>query len=133
MIRSTVKQNDAIICLWEKSYLSKLKYFALFAGFMKRTFVECDAGKIGSHCEIVCPYPFYGKQCLSKCNCSKDHCDTANGCIGIHVFYIRSFSIYKHSKSLTRNANDIYYLTYFCHFRVDYTRLAGGTFSDFIS
>lgn len=54
---STVHQNDAIICLWDKSYLSKLKYFALFAGFMKRAFVECVAGTIGRHCEIVCPYP----------------------------------------------------------------------------
>nr|XP_019919328.2 uncharacterized protein LOC105319439 isoform X2 [Crassostrea gigas] len=43
---------------------------------------QCEAGTIGPRCEIVCPYPWYGKQCLSKCNCSKDHCDTANGCIG---------------------------------------------------
>lgn len=76
-----------------KSYLSKLKYFALFAGFIKRTFVECDTGTIGPHCEIVCPYPWYGKQCLSKCNCSKDHCDTADGCIGICRLIVKHRSI----------------------------------------
>lgn len=42
---------------------------------------RCAAGKIGSRCEIVCPYPWYGKQCLSKCHCSEDQCDPADGCI----------------------------------------------------
>lgn len=41
----------------------------------------CEAGQIGAQCEIVCPYPWYGKQCLSKCQCSEDRCDPAEGCI----------------------------------------------------
>lgn len=46
---------------------------------MKHAFTECEVGKIGPHCEIACPYPWYGKKCLSKCNCSGDHCDPADG------------------------------------------------------
>lgn len=68
---------------------------------MKHAFTECEAGQIGPRCEIVCPYPMYGKQCLSKCNCSKDHCDPADGCIGIHAhMYFKDFDnelILKHS------------------------------------
>nr|XP_019919330.2 N-acetylglucosamine-1-phosphodiester alpha-N-acetylglucosaminidase-like [Crassostrea gigas] len=41
---------------------------------------KCDAGKFGAYCEHECPYPWYGKQCLSKCNCSDDRCDPADGC-----------------------------------------------------
>lgn len=60
---------------------------------MKHAFTECEVGKIGPHCEIACPYPWYGKKCLSKCNCSEDHCDPADGCIGIHVhMYITDFN-----------------------------------------
>lgn len=55
---------------------------------MKHAFTECEAGTIGSQCEIVCPYPWYGKQCLSTCNCSEDQCNPAEGCIGIHVLNI---------------------------------------------
>lgn len=47
--------------------------------------LECEAGKIGPQCEIVCPYPWYGKQCLSKCLCSENHCDPVDGCIGLGI------------------------------------------------
>lgn len=48
----------------------------------KCTYSECETGKIGPHCEIECPYPYYGKRCLSKCYCSKHQCDVAYGCTG---------------------------------------------------
>lgn len=54
----------------------------------KLLYSECEAGTIGAHCEIVCPYPWYGKQCLSKCRCGEDRCDPAKGCIGIFLLYI---------------------------------------------
>lgn len=61
---------------------------ALFVSILKQVYKndflpECYAGTIGPQCEIVCPYPWYGKQCLSKCLCSEEHCDPAAGCIGI--------------------------------------------------
>lgn len=59
----------------------------------ENVFTECETGKIGPKCEIVCPYPWYGKRCLSKCNCREDHCNPADGCIGIHVhMYIINLS-----------------------------------------
>uniref|UniRef100_A0A8W8JCK9 Uncharacterized protein n=1 Tax=Magallana gigas TaxID=29159 RepID=A0A8W8JCK9_MAGGI len=45
-----------------------------------RGHTECDAGTFGPKCEHVCTYPHYGKLCLPKCNCSKDHCSPVNGC-----------------------------------------------------
>lgn len=72
-----------IACCYSKTGVKKIEYF----------FPECDAGTIGPHCEIVCPYPWYGKQCLSKCNCSKDHCDPADGCIGICRLIVKHYSI----------------------------------------
>lgn len=52
---------------------------------MQHTYLECtdrkcDPGTFGPKCEHVCPYPHYGNQCLSECNCSKDHCNPVNGC-----------------------------------------------------
>lgn len=47
--------------------------------------LECDVGKIGPQCEIVCLYPWYGKQCLSKCQCSGNHCNPVGGCIGLGI------------------------------------------------
>ncbi|XP_011415281.3 uncharacterized protein [Magallana gigas] len=66
---------------------------------------QCDAGTIGPHCEIVCPYPWYGKQCLSKCNCSKDHCDPADGCIE----WTTQVLLPKHTSTVSRSEglNDI--------------------------
>lgn len=48
----------------------------------KCTDTKCDVGTFGPKCEHVCPYPHYGKLCLSECNCSKDHCNPVNGCYG---------------------------------------------------
>lgn len=44
------------------------------------TDTKCDAGTFGPKCEHLCPYPYYGKLCLSECNCSRDHCNHVNGC-----------------------------------------------------
>lgn len=53
--------------------------------YKNNAFPECDAGRMGPHCEMVCPYPWHGIQCMFKCSCSKDHCDPSDGCIGIFI------------------------------------------------
>eukprot|EP00105_Crassostrea_gigas_P006794 XP_011420847.1 PREDICTED: protein draper-like [Crassostrea gigas] len=42
--------------------------------------IGCRAGTFGPRCDMSCPYPQYGHNCLSKCSCTEDHCNTADGC-----------------------------------------------------
>lgn len=39
-------------------------------------------GYTGQNCEIVCPFPSYGLDCQSVCNCTETTCDHVNGCRG---------------------------------------------------
>lgn len=41
---------------------------------------QCNYGKYGPRCEKVCPFPWYGRLCVSKCNCTQDYCDPVYGC-----------------------------------------------------
>lgn len=51
------------------------------------SYTECKDGKIGRRCEIDCPFPWYGRQCLSRCNCIQYYCDSTYGCIGKYISY----------------------------------------------
>lgn len=42
----------------------------------------CDKGYTGQNCEDVCPFPGYGVDCQSMCNCTETQCDPVNGCKG---------------------------------------------------
>uniref|UniRef100_K1QB77 EGF-like domain-containing protein n=1 Tax=Magallana gigas TaxID=29159 RepID=K1QB77_MAGGI len=42
----------------------------------------CEKGYAGQICEIVCPFPSYGLDCQSVCNCTETTCDHVNGCRG---------------------------------------------------
>ncbi|XP_052708136.1 uncharacterized protein LOC128183230 isoform X1 [Crassostrea angulata] len=42
--------------------------------------IGCRAGTSGPRCDMPCPYPQYGHNCLSNCSCTEDHCDPADGC-----------------------------------------------------
>lgn len=44
--------------------------------------VQCEEGYTGQNCEIVCPFPSYGLDCQSICNCAETTCDHVNGCRG---------------------------------------------------
>uniref|UniRef100_A0A8W8JB35 Uncharacterized protein n=1 Tax=Magallana gigas TaxID=29159 RepID=A0A8W8JB35_MAGGI len=50
--------------------------------------IGCPAGTFGPRCDIACPYPQYGHNCLSKCSCTEDHCDPADGCPGESDVYM---------------------------------------------
>ncbi|XP_078325459.1 uncharacterized protein LOC111125584 [Crassostrea virginica] len=44
--------------------------------------IECSKGHIGPNCSLTCPYPWYGGRCLDgQCNCTRDRCDVARGCL----------------------------------------------------
>nr|XP_022291658.1 uncharacterized protein LOC111102985 isoform X1 [Crassostrea virginica] len=34
----------------------------------------------GPQCAYPCPHPYYGENCLYKCNCTEEHCDFVLGC-----------------------------------------------------
>lgn len=42
----------------------------------------CDKGYTGHNCEDVCPFPSYGLDCQSICNCAETQCNPVNGCNG---------------------------------------------------
>eukprot|EP00105_Crassostrea_gigas_P034264 XP_019918412.1 PREDICTED: cell death abnormality protein 1-like [Crassostrea gigas] len=42
--------------------------------------IICDRGFRGENCNTRCPYPTYGKDCQSKCNCNVTYCDHISGC-----------------------------------------------------
>ncbi|XP_048752489.1 cell death abnormality protein 1-like isoform X2 [Ostrea edulis] len=41
---------------------------------------ECPLGTHGVNCSSECPPGYYGLFCLEKCNCSKDKCNSVEGC-----------------------------------------------------
>ncbi|XP_052682257.1 uncharacterized protein LOC128162880 [Crassostrea angulata] len=42
--------------------------------------ILCDSGFRGNNCDAKCPYPTYGEDCQSECNCNITYCDHVNGC-----------------------------------------------------
>lgn len=43
-------------------------------------FLACGKGYNGTNCSMTCPYPTYGQNCQSNCNCIFKDCDHRNGC-----------------------------------------------------
>ena len=41
---------------------------------------ECPSGYNGPQCAFHCIYPYYGEDCLGKCNCKEEQCDFLFGC-----------------------------------------------------
>nr|XP_022304110.1 multiple epidermal growth factor-like domains protein 10 [Crassostrea virginica] len=41
----------------------------------------CNDGYMGVICEKRCPFPYYGDQCILKCNCRKEFCNFITGCL----------------------------------------------------
>lgn len=55
------------------------------------TCIACEIGFYGKNCEHKCPYPKYGRDCQSQCNCSVAKCDHVNGCehslVGMYKYF----------------------------------------------
>lgn len=71
--------NRLLTFIWKKSYI------ILIVSNICRIFkyyVACEEGYTGQNCEIVCPFPSYGLDCQSICNCAETTCDHVNGCRG---------------------------------------------------
>lgn len=67
-------------------------FMHIYNEFLYFTYLECVAGKFGSRCEKVCPYPFYGNLCFLTCDCNKDLCNPFDGCSGKwHITYVVDF------------------------------------------
>nr|XP_034309253.1 cell death abnormality protein 1-like isoform X2 [Crassostrea gigas] len=44
--------------------------------------IPCVKGFTGHNCNVICPFPAYGLDCQSICNCTEKSCDPGDGCIG---------------------------------------------------
>lgn len=66
------------VLLWFFFYFQSCTYI----NFLKIILLlVCPLGYVGLKCEIPCTYPLYGLECQSVCDCSRDLCLIATGCI----------------------------------------------------
>lgn len=52
--------------------------------------LACDKGYYGPNCDFKCPFPVYGYDCQSVCDCNVTYCDHVNGCLqssGDTIYY----------------------------------------------
>ncbi|XP_048767865.1 multiple epidermal growth factor-like domains protein 11 [Ostrea edulis] len=42
--------------------------------------LPCEVGYYGGNCTEPCPFPSFGEDCQSFCNCSEDQCNHEKGC-----------------------------------------------------
>ncbi|XP_056000544.1 uncharacterized protein LOC125654974 isoform X2 [Ostrea edulis] len=45
--------------------------------------IKCPLGSTGLRCDRRCKFPEYGELCLQKCNCSRERCHYAYGCLAM--------------------------------------------------
>lgn len=55
--------------------------------------IDCDKGYFGPNCDVKCPFPVYGYDCRSACDCNVTYCDHVNGCIQYSGGKISYYSI----------------------------------------
>ena len=58
--------------------------------------VDCPAGFYGPRCNVTCPFPNFGQDCLSICTCLKDQCNYIYGCKIGNIFFNKKKFSFKH-------------------------------------
>ena len=102
-------------------------------------FADCETGFNGSSCDQQCPYPSYGLNCASKCNCIYKDCHYQYGCKksrgGIFLSTIITARYYNCFISSSVSTEDIstivlvkilffiFTLQYLSHFCIDYAQI----------
>lgn len=76
-----------------------------------KNYLACEDGFFGNNCAFKCPYPTFGKDCLSLCLCKFQNCDHANGCIQLskskipQQLSIKMTFVEVHIHSITNESN----------------------------
>lgn len=75
--RQTLEAIKQIIIVFDRAILTLLQIYMT----MNIICIDCDKGYYGPYCDFKCPFPLYGYDCQSVCDCNVTYCDHVNGCI----------------------------------------------------
>ncbi|XP_078337218.1 uncharacterized protein LOC111099142 isoform X2 [Crassostrea virginica] len=77
----------------EKTSTASCKFFLICLGHAVSIIIwstthakslGCPIGSMGKDCSIVCPYPFFGPNCKSHCDCEENICHEVKGISAPH-------------------------------------------------
>ncbi|XP_062572145.1 uncharacterized protein LOC134234098 isoform X3 [Saccostrea cucullata] len=74
-----------ITCIWNVDSRQCRGSFRCCFGYKwsetLRSCIVCSVGYTGIGCRMTCPYPYYGVHCQKRCQCTKEKCNIALGCV----------------------------------------------------
>lgn len=88
------KKQNVFVCISYATVLNSIPYykpigyiylhlfFIQFEIFFICLISACDKGFTGNNCNVLCPFPSYGLDCQSLCNCTETSCNPVDGCTG---------------------------------------------------
>lgn len=88
------KRQDVSVGIRHATVLSNIPHYKSIADIYLHLFTiqfqvfficlisACVKGFTGHNCNVICPFPAYGLDCQSICNCTEKSCDPGDGCIG---------------------------------------------------
>ncbi|XP_078337220.1 uncharacterized protein LOC111099142 isoform X4 [Crassostrea virginica] len=68
----------------EKTSTASCKTCCINYYMVNDTCKGCPIGSMGKDCSIVCPYPFFGPNCKSHCDCEENICHEVKGISAPH-------------------------------------------------
>lgn len=92
-----LKNNAYVSVITIYMYVNSMRlisyHLILFKCTLKKSFYlfsVCREGYTGKNCTLACPFPSYGLNCQSACDCSDEDCNYVTGCRlharGINIF-----------------------------------------------